>query len=193
MSTSRRLLLTDLEAFPDDGCRYELIDGELFVTTAPHGRHQSAIDRLIIRLGTWNDLTGSGWLFSGVGLVFTADTGVIPDLVWVSRERLAIVWGDDGKLHAAPDLVVEVLSPGGENERRDFETKLALFSRQGVREYWILDWVTRTIWIYRQGTGGLSLAATLGADDQLTSSLLPGFAVVVADLFSFPSIGPSAR
>lgn len=193
MTTSRRFLLTDLEAFPDDGTRYELIDGELFVTTAPHGRHQFSLTVLILRLGSWNELTGLGWLFPGAGLVFAADTGVIPDLMWVSRARLPLIWGEDGKLHAAPELVVEILSPGAENERRDFEVKLGLFSRQGVREYWILDWRTRRVWVYRPGAGGLELAVTLGDDDLLTSPLLPGFSVRVGDLFYFPPIDPAAR
>ena len=63
-----------------------------------------------------------------------------PDVVWVSKERLAAVLRRDGKLHGAPDLVIEVLSPGAKNERRDREAKLKLYARRGVREYWIINW-----------------------------------------------------
>lgn len=189
MTISRRYTVADLEAFPDDdGNRYEVIDGVLFVSTAPHGRHQMALDELIIELGTWNRRTRLGQLISGAGVIFAPDSGVIPDLIWVRKERLQLLWRDDGHLYAAPDLVVEILSPGAENHRRDLDTKLGLYSRYGVEEYWILSWIARTVQIYRRGTSGrLELVETLDESDQLTSPLLPGFSMTVGDLFSFPA------
>ncbi|MDQ5851540.1 MAG: Uma2 family endonuclease, partial [Chloroflexota bacterium] len=88
-----------------------------------------------------------------------------------------------GKLHAAPELVVEVLSPGGANERRDREAKLKLYSRRGVREYWIVDWRQRQVEVYRRAQAQLHLTETLYEDDRLQSPLLPNFAVQVRQLF----------
>ena len=83
------------------------------------------------------------------------DTIGAPDVVWVSRERLSSVLAEDGKLHGAPDLVVEVLSPGPVNERRDREAKLKLYSQRGVREYWIVDWRQRKLEAYRRQEAAL--------------------------------------
>ena len=81
---------------------------------------------------------------------------------------------------ATDPLVVEVLSPGAENERLDRELKLSLYSRQGVREYWIVDWRARTVQVYRRQQTQLELAATLLGEDVLTSPLLPGFACPIS-------------
>ena len=83
----------------------------------------------------------------------------------------------------APELVVEALSPGASNERRDRETKLRLYSTYGVQEYWILDWRVRTVEVYRRGDTGLHRVAVLRIDDTLTSPLLPGFTLPVGRLF----------
>ena len=86
---------------------------------------------------------------------------VIPDVVWVSHIRLAQIEDESGHLTASPELVVEVLSSGEENERRDKETKLKLYSIQGVQEYWIVDRFKRQVEIYRREQNQLSLTATL--------------------------------
>lgn len=188
MTTAYRFTVADLPSFPDDGRRYEVVDGELYVSSAPHGLHQGLLDHLIIALGAWNNRSNLGWLVSGTGIICAADSGVIPDLVWVSHERLPRVVRGDGKLHGALDLVVEVLSPGPDNERRDREVKLKLYSVQGVREYWIVDRETRSVQLYRRQQAALTLAATLTVEDELTSPLLPGFGVPVDDLFRAPAV-----
>jgi Uma2 family endonuclease len=76
-----------------------------------------------------------------------------------------------------------VLSPGTANERRDREAKLKLYGRRGVHEYWIVDWMSRHVEVYRREDGRLTLVATLGADAALTSPLLPGLRCPVAELF----------
>jgi Uma2 family endonuclease len=78
---------------------------------------------------------------------------------------------------------MEVLSPGSANARRDREVKRTLYSRRGVMEYWIVDWQTRQVEVYRRQEAALHLAATLYVTDTLTSPLLPGFACPVATLF----------
>jgi len=80
-----------------------------------------------------------------------------------------------GHLTAAPELVVEVLSPGKKNERRDREAKLKLYSVQGVHEYWIVNLKEQMVEVYRREKAVLKLVATLYHQDELTSSILPGF------------------
>jgi hypothetical protein len=115
-------------------------------------------------------------------VIFDEENAVAPDVAWVSRERLPGAIGEDGKLRVAPDLAVEVLSPGNQNERRDRDAKLRLYSVRGVREYWIVDWRAKSIEVYRRESAALNRVATLYAEDELTSPLLPGFTVKVARL-----------
>jgi Uma2 family endonuclease len=183
--TAYRFTIDDLARMnprPLDDTRYEIIDGELHVSTQPHPFHQFTSAQFVHVLQTWSD-TGGGITLTAPGVVFAPDDAAAPDVAWFqSRESFARAFGPDEKLHAA-DLVVEVLSPGRENERRDRELKLAMYSRWRVKEYWLADWRDRTVLVYRQGADGLALAAALGEDDALTSPLLPGFAVRVGGLF----------
>ncbi len=166
-----------------EGERHEIIDGELYVTTQPHGRHQATSDNIITELGIWGRQTKLGRTFGAPGLVYAKDEAVAPDIVWVSKARLANILGPDGKLHDSPELVVEILSPGKGNEERDREKKLDLYSRRGVQEYWIADWRAMTIEVYRREQDGLQLIQTLQAGDILTSPLLPGFSCPIDRLF----------
>lgn len=184
MTSTLRWTSTDLESLPDDGKRYEIIDGELYVSTQPSWHHQHTCFRIAKALDSWNDKTGAGHVNLAPGLIFAEDDDVAPDVVWLSNERLAVTLCEDGKLHAAPELVIEVLSPGRANERRDREAKLKLYSRRDVSEYWIIDWRKRQVEVYRRHDLGLHLFATLQAADTLTSPLMPGFACPLLTLFS---------
>jgi Uma2 family endonuclease len=178
--------LAEIEALPyDEWTRYEIIDGELFVSAAPGDHHQAVCTRGTVALSIWDDRSGLGVVRAGPGLVFSDFDAVIPDIIWMSRERFAAIWRDD-KLRGAPELVVEVLSPGAANERRDRQNKLKVYADWGVDEYWIIDWQTLTIDVYQRGDAQLSLVGTLGAQDTLTSPLLPGFSLVVDRLFDWP-------
>lgn len=183
-SQSVRWTSADLAAFPDNGKRYEIINGELFVERQPHWHHQQACANITIELGNWNRTRDMGQVVPAPGVIFTDADDVVPDVVWASKERLAVILREDGHLHGAPELVVEVLSPGLRNEQRDLVTKLKLYSLQGVLEYWIVDWRIQTVAVYRRKEAMLQLVATLQHFDELTSPLLPGFRVSVARLFA---------
>jgi len=183
MNSALRWTSADLEVLPDNGKRYEIIDGELYVSKSPTFHHQFACGRIYRHLDSWSEETGLGVANFGTGIIFADDDDVIPDVVWISRERLDKILGSDGHFHAAPDLVVEVLSPGSANERRDRETKLKLYSRRGVLEYWIVNWLLNEIAIYRRKGRALKLQATLRSSDTLTSPLLPGFKCEVRSIF----------
>jgi Uma2 family endonuclease len=180
-----RWTIRDLDAMPDDGGwkRYEIIDGELFVTCAPHIRHQDAGGNLHVELTIWSRQTQLGKSFQTPGVIFTPTDAVIPDLVWISRERLANGLDQAGLLIVTPELVIEVLSPGELNEQRDKEVKLKLYSLHGVQEYWIVNWQLKTLEVYRRSQAQLHLVRTLLEGDTLTSPLLPGFSTAIAQIF----------
>lgn len=174
----------DLEMMPDDGKRYEVVDGELHASKQPHYHHQLVCFRLGAVLDAWCLETGAGEVNAAPGLIFGDNDDVAPDIVWNSRERLATSLQPDGKLHTAPELVVEVLSPGVTNEHRDRQIKLKLYSQRGVSEYWIVSWAERRIEIYRRIETVLTLISTLYETDTLQSPLLPGFSCPVSKLFT---------
>ena len=178
-----RWTTSDLELFPDSSNRYEIIDGDLFVTKAPHWGHQKASGKVHRALDNWSESTGLGETVQAPGIIFSDADNVIPDVVWISKARLAVCLDEAGHLTAAPELIVEVLSPGVANERRDREAKLKLYAARGVQEYWILDWQRQQVEVYRRERASLSLVSTLFASDRLNSPLLPGFDCAVAWLF----------
>lgn len=180
-----RWTIHDLEVLPQsEGTRYEIIDGELFVTRSPHRRHQQAAGKVFAALDSWSAETGLGEAIPAPGIVVSDADSVIPDVAWVSNERLALIEDEAGHLIDFPELVVEVLSPGPSNIRRDREAKLKLYSIRGVQEYWICDRFTRQVEVYRRQAAQLVLSATLLSQDDLTSPLLPGFSCRVEHLFS---------
>lgn len=184
MKATHRFTSADLEAFPEnDGKRYEIIDGELYVSRQPHVNHQWICSRVWLKLQQWSEQFREGVAIEAPGLIFADDDDVAPDVVWLSSARMSTTIGPDGKLHSAPELIVEVLSPGPANEKRDKEAKLNLYSRRGVREYWIVDWRRRQIEVFRRENAQLDLAATLAESDTLTTPLLPQFSCLAAELF----------
>ena len=178
-----RWTTTDLNLLPDSSNRYEIIDGDLLVTKAPHWGHQKASGNTHSELRDWSIAAGLGEAVQAPGVIFSDADNVIPDVVWISKERLAASLDEAGHLTVAPELIVEVLSPGADNERRDRETKLKLYTSRGVQDYWLLDWRLKQVEVYRRQTGILQLVGTLFPGDMLTSPLLPGFACDVERLF----------
>jgi Uma2 family endonuclease len=114
--------------------------------------------------------------------VFSELDVVEPDLLFVSRERATVL--TEKNVQGAPDLVVEVGSPG--TRRRDEKTKLQLYERFGVQEYWVVDPDLDAIKVYRLVDGRYQRATelTLAADDVLRTPLLPGLELALADIFT---------
>jgi Uma2 family endonuclease len=173
----------DLESMPDDGNRYEIIDGEIYVSQHPHFYHQLVCTNIVFELRVRSNQTGNGHPVIAPGLIFSDHDDVAPDVVWISGARLRTALWEDGYLHTAPEIIVEVSSSGDPNYRRDRETKLKLYSRRGVDEYWIVDWELRVMEVYRRNHAQLELAAALGEGDSLDSPLLPGFSCQMESIF----------
>jgi len=173
----------DLESLPDNGKRYEIVDGELYVSKQPDWHHQFVCGKVFMVLQLWSGQTKAGMANLAPGVIFAEDDDVAPDVVWISKGRLATSLDSAGHLHTAPELAIEVLSPGTMNERRDREAKLKLYSRRGVLEYWIVNWQERYIEIYQREDAVLKLNRTLYESDILQSPLLPGFSCQVSQLF----------
>jgi Uma2 family endonuclease len=178
-----RYTYEDYLDFPDDGRRHELIDGEHVVTPAPVRRHQKLSGRLMFALETWLRAHPSGEVYAAPLDVVLSDADVVePDILFVSNERADIL----GKwVHGAPDLVVEILSPG--TRRTDEVTKRRLYDRVNVREYWIVDGEIDAVKVdRRQEDASFPQVAELSREEghSLTTPLLPGFSLSLAELFA---------
>jgi Uma2 family endonuclease len=179
-SSGVKLTYDDFVQFPDDGKRHELIDGEHFVTPSPNTKHQQVSGRLFLQIGNWLEASPVGQVFyAPYDIVISRFDIVEPDLVYFSNERAATAIT---VLHAtsAPDLVVEIGSPG---TRKRVETiKRRLYERSGVIEYWVVDPELDLIRVYRRGEEGFERPIELSreASDVLTTSLLPGLQIPLA-------------
>lgn len=176
------ITVDDLDAMPEDGNRYEVIEGELFVSCAPGLPHQLVSGNIFYQFRKYLDEHPVGTVVATPGLVFAKYSGVIPDIVFFTHQRgKEIIAGE--RLVAAPDIVIELLSSGRENIARDRVAKRQLYAKYGVNEYWIVDSEKRAVEIYRLGDGALDLAGTLTSEDEITSPLLPGFSCPVTNIF----------
>jgi Uma2 family endonuclease len=186
MASNVKHLMTvaDLEAIPyDEWHQYELIEGELYVSCAPGIPHQLVLHNLQIELGNYLRQNPIGTLVPGPGAVFSDYDSVIPDIVFVSKDRWEGIVADD-RFYAAPDLVIEILSPGSTNRSRDLELKRKLYGKYGVQEYWVVDRWARSVMVFRLAGKTLEEVTTLKETDELESPLLPGLSLKLSDIFN---------
>ncbi len=174
-----RLTYEDYCLLPNDGKRYEIIDGELFVTPSPLRRHQLVLANLLYYLTDFVKKHDLGTVYPApFDVVFSQFDVVEPDILYVSKARTSVV--TEKNVQGAPDLVVEVLSES--TAKIDRTTKLKLYARYGVAEYWVIDPVVYSVEIYRLLPGGYDLAAQLDSTQSLISPLFPGFALPLTRL-----------
>jgi len=162
--------------------RYELIDGDLYMTPSPSVRHQAVLTNLL-----W--LLESHVRASGCGRVLAAPLDVVlgqrekrsvvqPDLLFISNARSAI---SADEIVGAPDIVIEILSPS--TARRDTALKKSLYARSGVREYWIADPALETVDVFLLGPDGYDDPIPHDIDATIVSTAVPGLEIAIADVF----------
>lgn len=180
MRTKVQLTYDDYVRIPEDGFRHEIIDGEEFMTPAPSSDHQNVVGALNEILRGHARRKGLGRVFaSPIDVVLSPHDVVQPDVVFVSTERLSAV-DPQGGIHAAPDLVVEVLSPSTTSVDRG--AKQSLYERSGVKEYWIVDGAAQLVEIHEFGSRRRTRSHKAG--QTFESAVLPGLTIAVAELFA---------
>lgn len=173
-----KLTYEDYAKTPDDE-RWELIDGELFMSPSPKRAHQRSQMTLGSRMSFFVDENDLGEVYSDFDVVLSDTDTVRPDLLFVSKERLHIITADN--VHGAPDMVVEIRSES--TARRDWTTKRDLYERHGVREYWLADPEAATVAVLLLDEGELKVAGVYSEGDTLSSAVMSGFSIVLADIF----------
>jgi Uma2 family endonuclease len=180
--TGHRLTAQEYFALPPDDRFTQLIGGEI-VVNQPAMRHQDIALEMAFRLREWTKgAPGRGHACMPVDVVLDERNVFAPDVWWVAEQRRPA--RDALRLEGPPDLAVEVRSPS--TWRHDVGTKKAVYERAGLPELWLVDTEAETVLVYRRSSTdatSFDVALELGAGEALTSPLLPGFSVAVAEIF----------
>jgi len=176
------ITIYDLEALPDDGKTYELFEGELSVAKAPSLKHQELIGRLVTILNNYLDQNPTGQIWVTPGVIFDEYNSAIPDLAYIAQDRIRQI-ASGIHIVGAPDLVIEIMSPGSENVRRDQVVKRQTYAKFGVKEYWVVEPIVEIVEISRLQENILASAGTFRAGDEVTSPLLPDLRFAISDVF----------
>ena len=178
-----KLTYDDFLLFPDDGQRHELIDGEHYVTPSPNQIHQIIVGNLYFAIRGYLETHPIGQVFlAPFDVVFSNFDVVEPDLLYISSEWRAEILTKQN-VRGAPDLVIEVGSPG--TRRRDETIKRRLYERSAVSEYWIVDPDLEVVRMCRREKEGFGRPRELAreAGDLLESALFPSFTLQLDAVF----------
>jgi len=171
------------EQLPDDGNRYEVICGVLYMSTAPSQFHQWIVMQLIELVGLPAKRQGLAYPYMApIGVLMPGCDPVQPDFLLIRQDRAEII--PDQRIRGVPDLIAEVLSPT--NPEQDTVVKRAAYARAGVPEYWIVRPATRDVllcWQPDATLGDYTQSCLVAADAELVSPTLT-LRVPVGDLFS---------
>jgi Uma2 family endonuclease len=164
-----------------EGKRYEILAGELYVVPAPNTRHQRISLRIQTALVRQIAEKGLGELLSApYDVVLSEENVVQPDILFVRKDRLSLI--GEQNLPAAPDLIVEILSPA--TRKKDLAIKQKIYARFGVQEYWIVDPEADRVEVLTWRESGYITVGVYGATDHLLSPLLPDIDIPLAALFA---------
>ncbi|HYE20870.1 MAG TPA: Uma2 family endonuclease [Tepidisphaeraceae bacterium] len=170
----------DYRRMPEGPPWYQLIQGTLYMSPSPNRFHQQVVGNIYYALRNYLADHPLGEVYVAPLDVYLTDTDVYqPDVAFVRREnsRVLVYEGFVG----APDLIVEVLSPS--NSKLDLGPKRAVYARFGVKEMWVADPVKSTLSVYRFSEDAEKPAATAAVGDIVSTTLIPGFSLGVADVF----------
>ncbi|HEY3117739.1 MAG TPA: Uma2 family endonuclease [Chloroflexota bacterium] len=176
-----RFRADDIWDTPEDGNRYEVIDGELFVSPPPLEPHQRGLGALFGLI--WNHVRERqlGRVYQApLGVVLDKENGIQPDLVYISDKRQGIIV--ERGIEGAPDLVVEVLSRN--TQARDRGVKMRRYAAAGIPHYWILDPRARALEEYRLSQQGYDLVDTYGPAAVFKPQLFPDLEITMDDLWA---------
>lgn len=175
------LTYRDLWHTPDDGNRWEIIGGEVYVSPAPFVPHQQVVFNLASLLRAHVRAYRLGQvLIAPVAVVLERPSGVQPDVVFVARARRRII--QEKGIFGAPDLIVEVTSPS--TASRDRGMKLDLYARVGVPHYWLVDPKRGTLRALRLAGDRYAAEAEIGPRGRFTPSRFPRLSVRMREVLA---------
>ena len=179
LEDDRHWTYEDYCQLPDDGTRYEVIDGRLYVTPAPRPVHQLVIKRLLLAFVPLEEAGRCFAYFSPLDVRVGGCDPVQPDLVVMRRDQRCLI--GEKYVEGAPALVIEVLSPS--NPRHDRVTKMGAYARAGIEGYWLADPEACSLEMFRLRDDQYVVAAGFGPGEIAASPDWPGFQLALDDLY----------
>ena len=176
----RGMTYDEYSLLPDDGKRYQVIEGELIVSPSSNFRHQDTVWNLGQLMRVYAKEHNLGVVVGApMDVILEPNTIVQPDLLFIHRDNLEII-GD--VIEGAPDLCIEVLSHS--TGLHDRYTKKAVYARCGVREYWIVDPVGASVSMFELNGDTYTTRVEASGDAMVTSNVLTGFQITARSLFA---------
>lgn len=176
-----RFTYKDYLSLPDDGKRYQVIEGEISMVPAPAPYHQDILWKLLVLLRIFVEERGLGRVyFAPCDVVLSEEDIVQPDIFFIAKEREHII--TEKNIQGAPDLVIEILSPF--TAKLDKTAKLKLYERSGVKEYWLVDPDREEIEVLTLKRKSYKSTGIFGIEHSFESGLLKGLMIRVKDIFS---------
>jgi Uma2 family endonuclease len=179
-TTTVKFTYQDLLTAPEDTNRYEIFEGELIVTPSPTTKHQNAVFNLTLLLGQHVKENKFGKMFSApMDVYFDEGTVVEPDLLYISKDRIEII--EERRINGAPDLLVEILSPGTADRDRGF--KFHRYAKEGVKEYWIVDPIDKKLEIFVLDQNSFNLHGRFLNDDAVSGPMFSDLSFSLGELW----------
>ena len=178
-TATRTYTFADYQKLPE-GTPCQLIGGELVMSPAPSLQHQRIIGKIFTLLSDYVNKKQLGEIFVSPVDVFLDDENTFqPDITFISKERASIM--DEQKINGAPDFVVEILSPS--TAYYDLKKKKVMYEKYGVKEYWIVDPMEKTIDVLILRGGSFTQNAQVKLNQTVTSIIIQGFEVNTKNVF----------
>ena len=163
-----------------EGAPYQLIGGKLVMTPAPIPYHQEVSAKLEFKIYEYIQKNKLGKMYHSPIDVYFEETEVYqPDIIFISKKRLDIV--KENKIEGAPDLVIEILSPT--TAYYDLKHKKFIYGKHGVKEYWVVDIIDKTVDIYENRGNEFILIESVKGDGKIKSKVISGFELELSEIF----------
>ena len=175
----KRYTYEDYEKLPE-GSAYQLINGELIMSPSPTIYHQQILTKILILLSGYVEKNNNGIILpSPVDVYFEEHEAYQPDIIFISRERAGII--KEKRIEGAPDLVIEILSEG--TAYYDLKHKKNVYEKYGVKEYWIVDPMDRSIETYFNDGAKFNLFDKKESKGEIKSKVLDGLKIELEKIF----------
>jgi Uma2 family endonuclease len=180
VSEALKFTYSDYRLLPDNGKRYEILEGELLMSPSPNTKHQIVLLNIAAILKSFVERNNLGQIFiAAYDIVLSKYDVVQPDIIFVSNKNKEIIKATH--IEGVPDLVIEIISPGG--AQRDRIIKRKIYALHGVQEYWLVQPEKEKVQVLRLEKGDFKRIAELNSEDVLTSPMLSGLEIRLIDVF----------
>ena len=175
-----RYTYEDYLLLPEDGKRYQIIEGEIYLVPAPAPWHQDIARKLVILLNEFVERYKLGRVFFAPCDVILSEEDIVqPDIFFISKEREHII--TEMNIQGVPDLVIEILSPS--TAKLDKTVKMKLYERSGIKEYWLVDPDREEIEVLTLKDSSYESMGVFGIEQSFESALLKGLRVSLDMIF----------